>query len=183
MVWFRINKIELIISANEFGVECGKIRLPQWLLHKEIACSVGAPGDASSILGSGRSLGGGHDNPLQYSCLRNPMHRAAWQATVHRVAKSWTQLKRLSMHACVKFFLKNYDSSIFGMALLFTEKREMKRRFDSDNKEFSLRHIMFEIIQTHPSVILSRELGMWISEFHLFSILQKNYSIFWVSFS
>lgn len=46
------------------------------------------------------------------------------------------------------------------MALLFTEEREMKRRFDSDNKEFSLRHIMFEIIQTHPSVILSRESGM-----------------------
>ena len=44
-------------------------------------------------------LGGGHGNPLQYSCLGNPMDRGAWQVTVRRVAKSWTQLKRLSTHA------------------------------------------------------------------------------------
>ena len=54
--------------------------------------------DADSIPGSGRSPRGGHGNPLQYSCLENPMDRGAWQATVHRVAKSWTLLKRLSMH-------------------------------------------------------------------------------------
>ena len=45
--------------------------------------------DAGSILGSGRSPGGGHGNPLQYSFLENPMDRGAWQAIVHRVAKSW----------------------------------------------------------------------------------------------
>ena len=38
-------------------------------------------------------------HPLQYSCLENPMGRRLWWATVHRVAKSWTQLKQLSMHA------------------------------------------------------------------------------------
>ena len=43
--------------------------------------------DASSIHGSGRFLGGGHGNPLQYSCLENPMDRGDWQAMVHRVAK------------------------------------------------------------------------------------------------
>ena len=43
----------------------------------------------------GGSLGGEHDNPLQYSCLENPMDRGAWQATVHGDAKSWTRLKRL----------------------------------------------------------------------------------------
>ena len=47
----------------------------------------------------GRSPGGGHGNPLQYSDLENPMFRGAWRATVHRVAKSWIQLKRLSMHS------------------------------------------------------------------------------------
>ena len=52
-----------------------------------------------SIPGSGRSTGGGHSNPLQHSCLENPMDRGAWRATVHRVAKSWTRLKQLSMHA------------------------------------------------------------------------------------
>jgi len=50
--------------------------------------------DAGSIPGSGRCPGGGHDNPLQYSCLENPMNRGAWQATVHRVTKSQTQLKQ-----------------------------------------------------------------------------------------
>ena len=51
---------------------------------KESACSVGDPG---SIPGSERSPGGGHDNPLQYSCLENPMDRGAWWAIVHGVAK------------------------------------------------------------------------------------------------
>ena len=54
--------------------------------------------DASLILGSRRSPGGGHSNPLQYSCLENPMDRGAWWATVRRVAKSWTWLKWLSVH-------------------------------------------------------------------------------------
>ena len=45
--------------------------------------------------------GEGHGNPLQYSCLENPMHRGAWWAAVHRVAQSWTRLKPLSMHACI----------------------------------------------------------------------------------
>ena len=44
------------------------------------------------IPGLGRSPGGGHGNPLQYSCLENPMDGGAWWATVHRVPKSWTQL-------------------------------------------------------------------------------------------
>ena len=44
-------------------------------------------GDVGSILGSGRSPGEGNDNPLQYSCLGNPMDRGAWQATVHGVTK------------------------------------------------------------------------------------------------
>ena len=44
--------------------------------------------DAGLIPGSERSPGGGHGNPLQYSCLENPMDRGAWWATVHRVAKS-----------------------------------------------------------------------------------------------
>ena len=44
--------------------------------------------DTGSVPGLERSPGGGHDNPLQYSCLENPMARGAWQATVHRVTKS-----------------------------------------------------------------------------------------------
>ena len=51
-----------------------------------------------SIPGSGRSLGGGHGNPLQYSCLENPMDKRARQATVPSVTQSQTQLKQLSTH-------------------------------------------------------------------------------------
>ena len=45
---------------------------------------------------SGRSPREGHSNLLQYSYLANPMDRGGWRATVHRIAKSWTQLKQLS---------------------------------------------------------------------------------------
>ena len=55
----------------------------------ESACSAGALG---SIPGVGRSPGGRHDNPLQCSCLENPMGRGAWRATVHGVTKSRTRL-------------------------------------------------------------------------------------------
>ena len=70
--------------------------LPRWLSGKESACSAGNARDAGSIPGSGRSPEGGNGNPLQYSCMENPMGRGAWQATVHRVAKSRT---RLNTHA------------------------------------------------------------------------------------
>ena len=53
-------------------------------------------GDPDSIPGSGRSSGEGNGNPLQYSCLENPIDRGAWQATVHGVAKSWTRLSNFT---------------------------------------------------------------------------------------
>ena len=62
--------------------------LPQWLSNKEPTCSAEDAGDVGLIHGSGQSLGGRHGNPLQYSYLENPMDRGAWQAIVHRVAKS-----------------------------------------------------------------------------------------------
>ena len=65
------------------------------LVVKNLPANAGDVRDAGLIPGSGRSPGGGHGNPLQYSCLENPMDREAWWATVHRVTKSWTRLKRL----------------------------------------------------------------------------------------
>ena len=53
-------------------------------------------GDPGSIPGSGRSPGEGNGNPLQYSCLENPMEGGAWQATVHGVAKSQTGLSNFT---------------------------------------------------------------------------------------
>ena len=57
---------------------------------KNLPANAGDAGEVGSIPGSGRSPGGGHGNPLQYSCPENLMDRGAWQATVHRVAKSRT---------------------------------------------------------------------------------------------
>ena len=62
--------------------------------------------DAGSIPGSGRSPGEGNGNPLQYSCLENPMDRGAWRATVRGVTKSQTRLKRLNMHARIYVFTR-----------------------------------------------------------------------------
>ena len=60
---------------------------PGGSLGKELACNVG---DAGLIAESGRSPGAGHGNPLQYSCLENPVDRGAWRATVHSVTESDT---------------------------------------------------------------------------------------------
>ena len=54
--------------------------------------------DVGSIPGLGRSPGGGHGNPLQYSCLENPKDRGACRAMVHRVTRGQRKLKQLSMH-------------------------------------------------------------------------------------
>ena len=78
--------------------------LPQWLSDKEFSCK---SGDSSSTPGQGRSPGEGHGNPLQYSCLENPMDGGAWQATdpkrpllrSQRVRHSWSNLA--CTHACI----------------------------------------------------------------------------------
>ena len=60
------------------------------LVVKNLPANAGDVKDVDLIPGSGRSPAGGHGNPCQYSCLENPMDRAAWKDTVHRVARSWT---------------------------------------------------------------------------------------------
>ena len=64
----------------------------RWCCGEELSCQCRKLGDACLIPGSGRSPGGGHGNPLQYSCLESPMDGGAWRATVHGVAESQTQL-------------------------------------------------------------------------------------------
>ena len=73
-------------------------RLPWWPSSKESTYGAGDVGDMGSIPGVGKSPGGRHGNPLQYSCLENHMDRGAWWATIHRVTKNQTQLKHLSTH-------------------------------------------------------------------------------------
>ena len=91
-----------------------QLGLPRWLGAKEAACNAGDPG---LIPGTGRSPGGGHGNPLQYSSLRHLMDIGARQAIVHRVTKSQTHLKQLSMHARLTPCLTPCD---INTALCFT---------------------------------------------------------------
>ena len=74
---------------------------PGGLDSKESAYNVG---DLDLIPGSGRSPGGRNGNPLQYSCLENPMAGGAWRATVHGIAKSQTQL---STFTSLNFLIEN----------------------------------------------------------------------------
>ena len=78
-------------SASSVGGQETKILVA--LVVKNLLASAGDVRDLGSILGSGRSPGRGHGNPLQYSCLENPMDRGAWWALVHWATKSQTQLK------------------------------------------------------------------------------------------
>ena len=74
-------------------VYCGASQVA--VLVKNPPANAGDIRDAVSIPGSGRSLGEERGNPFLYYCLGNPMDRGVWQATVHRVTKSLTQLNRL----------------------------------------------------------------------------------------
>ena len=67
------------------------------------------------IPGSGRSPGGGHSNPLQYSCLENTIDRRDWRATVHTVAKNQSQWKRLSMHT--EFLIKDENALLIDFLM------------------------------------------------------------------
>ena len=77
----------MYLSLQRTGFPCGSA-------GKESACN---EGDHGSVAGSGRSPGGGHGNPLQYSCLENPMDRGPWRAAVHGVTKSRTRLSNFHL--------------------------------------------------------------------------------------
>ena len=70
--------------------------LPWWLSSKESTCNAGDTDFTGSIPGSGRSPGEGNGNPLQYSCLGNPMNRGAYWATVHGATKVSDATERLN---------------------------------------------------------------------------------------
>ena len=82
----------LLIARGKISDQYTVLRVhgfPGGPVGEESACNAG---DTGSVSGSGRSPGEGNGSPLQYSCLENPMDGGAWQATVHGVTKSWTQL-------------------------------------------------------------------------------------------
>ena len=84
------------------------------LVVKNSPANAGGVRDVPSIPGSGRSPGGGHSNPLQYSFLENLMDRGAWRAIVHRVAKSWMRLKQLSTQRWELSLLQEHLACLAG---------------------------------------------------------------------
>ena len=108
-----ILKWQPAVNEQRWPCMINVLRLPWWLGSKESTCNVG---DAGLIPGSGRSPGEGNGNPLQHSCLGNPMdcirqaplgnpheQTGAWLATVHGVAKSWTWLSN-NNKSCIPIF-------------------------------------------------------------------------------
>ena len=97
--------------ANLYLIALGTMAgLPEWLSGKEPACNAGAVGDLGLILVWGRSPGGEHYNPVQYSCLENHRDRGAWWATVSSVTKSWTRLKCCAcMHSTTAGVVETVD--------------------------------------------------------------------------
>ena len=76
---------------------------PSGTVVKNLPANAGDTKDSALIPGSGRSPGGGNGNPLQYSCLENPMDRGAWQVTAHGVAKSRARLSRQTHYTHTTF--------------------------------------------------------------------------------
>ena len=89
-------------AKYEFSFQCLQVyfvlRFPGGTRVKNPPANAADVRDIGSTPGSGRSSGGGHGNPPQYSRLENPTNREAWEAIVHGVTKSWTGLKRLNTH-------------------------------------------------------------------------------------
>ena len=95
MPYIRLKVTEEGISHTllRFLVTYSESRASQVVLVVKMPASAEVIRDSGLIPGSGRSPGGGHGNPPQYSCLENSMDRGAWQVIVRRMAKSRTQLK------------------------------------------------------------------------------------------
>ena len=88
LMFFRIDWFHLLTVQDK----CIFLFILDFPRGSEVKVSACNAEDLGSIPGSGRSPGEGNGNPLQYSCLENPMDGRAWWATVHGVTKSWTQL-------------------------------------------------------------------------------------------
>ena len=88
---------------------------------KNLPANAGDARDAGSIPVSGRSPGEGHGNPLQCSWLENSMDRGAWWATVHGVAKSWTQLSDYHSLTPARKFKMSFQKLSLNLAVVRKE--------------------------------------------------------------
>ena len=94
---------------------------PGGLVVKNPSAKAGDPGDVGVILGLGRSPGEGNGNPLQYSCLENPMDRGAGYSIVHGVTKEWDLTKRLSTHTHCSILYPRYSTLCYKTAIVLDD--------------------------------------------------------------
>ena len=99
------------------------------LVVKSLPAKAGDMRDTGLVAGLGRFPGGGNSNPLQYSCLENPMNRGARKVAVHMVTKSQTRLKQVSMHGYWKLEFKH---SFWGNKIQLTIFHKMLILFDEN---------------------------------------------------
>ena len=123
---------------------------------KNMAASAGDTRDVGLIPGPGRSPGGRHGNRLQYSCLENPKDREAWQATVHWVGESQTQLKRLSMHARTQCAITDIFNLILEFGFLYKSLLFVTLVF------IFLRHTLVALNFSSPVPVLFINLGLYL---------------------
>jgi len=120
------------LFLSQTNTSCG---LPGGSVVKNLPANTGHAGDMSSISGLRRSSGEGDGNPLQYSCLGNPMERGAWWATVHRVTKSRTWLSNWTTTNNNKTFHKYHHLKILTIFFKGSESLSLGK------EDFSLRFL------------------------------------------
>ena len=115
------------------------VGFPRWLSNKESACQ---PKDPGSTPGLGRSPGEGKDNPVQYSCLENPMDRGAQQAIVPGVAKSGTRLSNQTaarqwlLHRCADTGHNSLNSTHKWVHVIACKSYSIKWTFKNVSRDF-----------------------------------------------
>ena len=136
------------------------IGLPWWHNSKNSACR----GDTGSIPGSGRFPGEGNGNPLQYSCLENPIDRWAWRATVHGVAKSQTWFyncvhthTHIHTHVLCKF-CKSHLLKVM-VIVIGAQLRSLRINVQSSRHTLDLSKILTQNGIRNPILDLSLHLG------------------------
>ena len=113
VIWKPINVHILAVIMQQNTMEVYRLKdFPGISAGKESACNSGDPG---LISGSGRTPGEGNGNPLQYSCLKNPMDGGAWQATVYGVTKDQTRLSNFTFFS----FFHNVESEATSTNFLY----------------------------------------------------------------
>ena len=133
---------------------------------------------------------GGQGKALQYSCLKNPMDRGAWWATVHRIAKSWTRLKRLRMHTPHKYMMLTVGETVglgggiwelrinlfffvLSLKVFCTSKAAPKFIFKSSSENA---HLISDLIHPVPTPACNPLLGFLLLQEFLYANLTLYFS-------